>query len=91
MEGNPYAEGVRELYSQLLQRLWKQRTANQSILAIGHLQATGAEIAEKDYSCLLYTSPNLPIEEGGAATIRTSGYIFLSLIHISYFIAIRFS
>ena len=49
-EGNPYAEGVRELYSQLLQRLWKQRTANQSILAIGHLQATGSEIAEKDYS-----------------------------------------
>ena len=35
-EGNLYAEGVRELYSQLLQRLWKQRTANQSILAIGH-------------------------------------------------------
>ena len=49
-EGNLYAEGVRELYSQLLQRLWKQRTANQSILAIGHLQATGSEIAEKDYS-----------------------------------------
>ena len=49
-EGNLYAEGVRELYSQLLQSLWKQRTANQSILAIGHLQATGSEIAEKDYS-----------------------------------------
>ena len=25
-EGNPYAEGVRELYAQLLQRLWKRRT-----------------------------------------------------------------
>ncbi len=49
-EGNPYAEGVRELYAQLLQRLWKRRTANQAILAIGHLQATGSEIAEKDYS-----------------------------------------
>lgn len=49
-EGNPYAEGVRELYTQLLQRLWKRRAENQSILAIGHLQATGAEIAEKDYS-----------------------------------------
>lgn len=49
-EGNPYAEGVRELYAQLLQRLWKRRTENQAILAIGHLQATGAEIAEKDYS-----------------------------------------
>ena len=49
-EGNPYAEGVRELYAQLLQRLWKRRTENQAILAIGHLQATGSEFAEKDYS-----------------------------------------
>ena len=49
-EGNPYAEGVCELYAQLLQRLWKRRTENQAILAIGHLQATGSEIAEKDYS-----------------------------------------
>ena len=49
-EGNPYAAGVCELYAQLLQRLWKRRTENQAILAIGHLQATGSEIAEKDYS-----------------------------------------
>ena len=49
-EGNPYAEGVRELYTQLLQRLWKRRKENQSILAIGHLQAIGSEVAEKDYS-----------------------------------------
>ena len=49
-EGNQYAEGVRELYTQLLQRLLKRKKANQSILAIGHLQATGSEIAEKDYS-----------------------------------------
>ncbi|WP_294631145.1 exonuclease SbcCD subunit D C-terminal domain-containing protein [uncultured Bacteroides sp.] len=49
-EGNPYAEGVRELYTQLLQRLWKRREARQSILAIGHLQATGSEIADRDYS-----------------------------------------
>lgn len=49
-EGNQYAEGVRELYTQLLQKLWKRRKAEHSILAIGHLQATGSEIAEKDYS-----------------------------------------
>lgn len=49
-EGNQYADGVRELYTQLLQRLSKRKKANQSILAIGHLQATGSEIAEKDYS-----------------------------------------
>ena len=49
-EGNPYMEGVRELYTQLLQRLWARRKTNQAILAIGHLQATGSEIAEKDYS-----------------------------------------
>lgn len=48
--GNQYAEGVRELYTQLLQRILKRKENNQSILAIGHLQATGSEIAEKDYS-----------------------------------------
>ncbi|MDR0893242.1 MAG: exonuclease SbcCD subunit D C-terminal domain-containing protein [Mediterranea sp.] len=49
-DGNPYAEGVRLLYGELLERLWKRRKPNQSILAIGHLQATGSEIAETDYS-----------------------------------------
>ena len=49
-DGNPYAEGVRKLYTQLLQRTWERRKGGQSIMAIGHLQATGSEIAEKDYS-----------------------------------------
>lgn len=49
-KGNPYAEGVRELYSRLLKRVWARRTDTQSVIAIGHLQATGAEIAERDYS-----------------------------------------
>ncbi len=46
----PYMEGVRELYARLLQRLWARRKTNQAILAVGHLQAIGSEIAEKDYS-----------------------------------------
>lgn len=49
-EGNQYMEGVREFYAQFLQRLWSRRKDNQAIIAIGHLQATGSEIAEKDYS-----------------------------------------
>lgn len=49
-DGNQYTEGVREFYAQFLQRLWKRRQEKQAIIAIGHLQATGAEIAEKDYS-----------------------------------------
>lgn len=49
-EGNPYAEGVRELYTRLLKRAWERRTENQSIVAVGHLQATGSEIAERDHS-----------------------------------------
>ena len=49
-DGNPYAEGIRKLYTQLLQRTWERRKGGQSIMAIGHLQATGSEIAEKDYS-----------------------------------------
>lgn len=48
--GNPYAEGVRELYSCLLSRAWERRTEGQSVVAMGHLQATGAEIAERDFS-----------------------------------------
>lgn len=48
--GNPYAEGVRELYSCLLSRVWERRTEGQSVVAMGHLQATGAEIAERDFS-----------------------------------------
>lgn len=48
--GNSYAEGVREFYTRFLKRLWRRRTESQAILAIGHLQATGSEIAEKDYS-----------------------------------------
>lgn len=49
-DGNPYAEGVCELYTQLRRRLCKRRKENQSILAVGHLQAIGSEIAESDYS-----------------------------------------
>ena len=49
-DGNPYVEGVRKLYTQLLHRAWDRRKGGQSIMAIGHLQATGSEIAEKDYS-----------------------------------------
>ncbi len=49
-ESNPYMEGVRELYKQLLQHVWKQKKEDQAVIAIGHLQATGSEIAEKDYS-----------------------------------------
>ena len=30
--------------------MWARRKTNQAILAVGHLQATGSEIAEKDYS-----------------------------------------
>ena len=49
-DGNSYTKGVQELYAQLLSRVWARRKNNQSIVAIGHLQATGSEIAEKDYS-----------------------------------------
>lgn len=49
-EGNQHMEGIRELYAQLLKRLWKRRKENQAILAMGHLQTIGSEIAEKDYS-----------------------------------------
>lgn len=47
---NPYADGVRELYRRLIQHVLLRRKAGQAVLAMGHLQATGAEIAERDYS-----------------------------------------
>ena len=48
--GNPYAEGVKELYRQLTARALERKTPQQALIAVGHLQATGSEIAEKDYS-----------------------------------------
>ena len=49
-EGNPYAEGVKELYARLLKYALKKRTDGQALAAVGHLLATGSEIAEKDHS-----------------------------------------
>lgn len=49
-EGNPYAEGVKELYARLLKYALKKRTDGQVLVAVGHLLATGSEIAEKDHS-----------------------------------------
>ena len=49
-DGNPYAEGVRELYMRLQNRAVERRKEGQAIVAMGHLQATGSEIAERDFS-----------------------------------------
>lgn len=49
-EGNPYAEGVKELYARLLKYALKKRTDGQALVAVGHLLATSSEIAEKDHS-----------------------------------------
>lgn len=49
-EGNPYAEGVKELYARLLKYALKKRTDGQALVAVGHLLATGSEIVEKDHS-----------------------------------------
>lgn len=49
-DGNTYAEGVRELYNQLYLTASNKKEKNQAIIAVGHLQTTGSEIAEKDYS-----------------------------------------
>lgn len=44
-DGNPYAEGVKELYTRLQNRAMERRKKDQAIVAVGHLQATGSEIA----------------------------------------------
>lgn len=49
-KGNPYAEGVKELYVCLLERALAKKRENMAVVAVGHLQATGSEIADKDYS-----------------------------------------
>lgn len=49
-DGNAYAEGVKELYARLQQRAASRKKEGQAIVAIGHLQATGSEIAERDFS-----------------------------------------
>lgn len=49
-DGNPYAEGVKELYTRLQERALQRRKDGQALVAVGHLQATGSEIAERDFS-----------------------------------------
>lgn len=49
-DGNPYAEGVKELYVRLQERALQRRKDGRALVAVGHLQATGSEIAERDFS-----------------------------------------
>ena len=49
-DGNTYAEGVKELYARLQERALQRRKDGQALVAVGHLQATGSEIAERDFS-----------------------------------------
>lgn len=49
-DGNPYAEGVKELYLRLSERALTRKKGDMAVVAIGHLQVTGSEIADKDYS-----------------------------------------
>ena len=49
-DGNPYAEGVKELYVRLQERALQRRKDGQALVAVGHLQAAGSEIAERDFS-----------------------------------------
>lgn len=49
-QGNPYTEGIKELYKELTAYALTQKNDQQALVAIGHLQATGSEIAEKDFS-----------------------------------------
>lgn len=49
-DGSPYAEGVKELYVRLQERALQRRKDGQALVAVGHLQATGSEIAERDFS-----------------------------------------
>lgn len=49
-DGNPYAEGVKELYARLQERALQRRKDGQALVAVGHLQTTGSEIAERDFS-----------------------------------------
>ena len=62
---NPHAAGIQELYMQLIQRVNERRREDQSVAAMGHLQAIGSDIAKNDYSEKLIigglesVSPNL--------------------------------
>lgn len=47
---NPYAAGVRKLYEELIKRSSELKSDDIGVVAMGHLQALGSEIAERDYS-----------------------------------------
>ncbi|NDV65126.1 exonuclease SbcCD subunit D [Bacteroides sp. 224] len=48
--GNTYTEGVKAFYKELTTLALEQKREGQALVAVGHLQATGSEIAEKDHS-----------------------------------------
>lgn len=48
--GNPYAEGVKKFYEEITTLALTKKKSNQCLVAMGHLQSIGAEIAEKDAS-----------------------------------------
>lgn len=45
-----YAKGVKEMYDSLYAELQKIKKADQPVIVMGHLQATGAEVSENDRS-----------------------------------------
>ena len=47
---NPYAAGVRLFYETLIDQANRLRSSKQGLVAMGHLQAIGSEIAERDHS-----------------------------------------
>lgn len=47
---NPYNSGVNELYEELYRRVNSIKKTNQAIVAMGHLQALGSDIAKIDHS-----------------------------------------
>ncbi|MEG1545690.1 MAG: exonuclease SbcCD subunit D C-terminal domain-containing protein [Bacteroides sp.] len=49
-DGNLYSEGVAGLYATLYNKIGEKKRPMQAIVAMGHLQATGSEIASIDHS-----------------------------------------
>ena len=47
---NPYASGIHQLYEDLFSYVNRIKTDKQGVVAMGHLQAIGSDIAEKDHS-----------------------------------------
>ena len=77
-EENTYAEGIKNLYETVYQKIQERKTPNEAVIAMGHLQVAGSQLSNDD------TSERLIIGgiEGIPPSIFNPNITYVALGHI---------